>query len=212
MYSYKLVYPQESNDLIFQDDSIIIQFKFDDAALKFQLQNISDSDIRIDWPQASLALHGRHYPIRNSMNLYADNKISNSILLPPLGYVRDLAIPRDNIFKNGEDWTEVDLFPTTDGNSLQLKETIFKSVGQRVNFVLPLTFGASSKTYEFDFQIDTVRRIPWKDFAATKRVPAPPSSKRGILGLDNVTTAIITVGVLGFSAYMLSAKKNPPSE
>jgi hypothetical protein len=211
-YTYKLVHPIENSDLLFQDDSVIIQFKFDEAAIRFQLQNISDSYLAIDWDRAAISIFGRYFALRNMKNLYSDSAGSNSILLPPLGYVRDIAIPRNNIYNNGEKWVEADLLPTVDHNSKELQESIMKSAGQRVGFSLPVMFGSAVKNYEFDFQIDSVNKILWKDYEPFQRIPAPPNPKRTLLGLDNVTTAVIAVGVLGFSAYVLSVKKNPPSE
>ena len=211
-YGYKLVYPVENSDLLFQDDSIIVQFKFDDAAVRFQMQNISDSYVSVDWAKASMGMSGRYFAIRHSTNLYQDSLRSESILLPPLGFVRELAIPRDNIYDNGERWVETDLFPTVDQDNPALREAIRKSPGQRVSLLLPIFFGSVEKTYEFDFQVDSVKQIPWKNFTPYQRIPAPPLTQRSAQKLDNVTTAVIAVGVLGFSAYVLSVKKNPPSE
>jgi hypothetical protein len=206
------VYPTENSDLLFQDDSVIIQFKFDEAAIRFQLQNISESYLAIDWDKASINIQGRYFGIRHISNLYGDTANANSILLPPLGYIRDIAIPRDNIYNDGERWMEVDLLPTTDHNSVELQESIKKNIGRRIGLLLPVMFGSAAKNYEFDFLVDSVKRISWKDYEPFQRVPTPPNSKRGILGLDNVTTAVIAVGILGFSAYVLSVKKSPPVE
>jgi hypothetical protein len=211
-YTYKLMYPVENSNLLFQDDSIIVQFKFDEAAIRFQLQNISDSYLVIDWNKASMNIQGRYFAVRHVSNLYCDSSSSTSILLPPLGYLRDIVIPRDNIYNDGDRWVEIDVLPTTDGKSRELQESIQNSAGRQIGLLLPVMFGSMEKNYEFDFQVDSVKRIPWKDYEPFQRVPEPPSPKRGVLGLDNVTTAIIVVGILGFSAYVLSVKKSPPSE
>jgi hypothetical protein len=211
-YTYKLISPVKNSSLLFQDDSIIIQFKFDEAAIQFQLQNISQSNITFDWSKASIGIGGRYFAVRHASNFYGDTIRSGSIIMPPLGYIREIVIPRDNIYTDGDKWVELDLLPTTDRRSLPLQESIKKNVGQRISLMLPLIFGPKTKSYKFDFQVDTVKRIAWKDYVPLKRVPAPPKPNHGILALDNVTTAIIVVGVLGFSAYVLSMKKNPPSE
>jgi hypothetical protein len=211
-YTYKLMYPVENSNLLFHDDSIIIQFKFDEAAIRFQLQNISNSYLVIDWNKSSMNIQSRYFAIRHVSNLYCDSSSSTSILLPPLGYIRDIAIPRDNIYNNGDRWVELDLLPTTDHKSVELQESIMKSVGRRIGFLLPITFGSTAKNYEFEFQVDSVKRIPWKNYKPFQRIPEPPSPKHQVSGLDNVTTAIITVGILGFSAYVLSVKKSTPSE
>jgi hypothetical protein len=53
--------------------------------------------------------------------------------------------------------------------------------------------------------------MPWKNYHPVKRIPEPPTLPSHPL-LDNVTTAILVVGVLGFSAYLITSKKNPPTE
>ena len=211
-YVYKMVYPVKNSSLLFQDDSIIIQFKFDESAVRFQLQNISESSITLDWNRASIGINGRYFAVRHASNFYGDTLFSNSIIMPPLGYLRDVVIPRENIYNDGDKWVELDLLPTTDHRSSQLQESIKKNVGKRISLIFPILFGSTTKNYRFDFQIDTVKRIAWKDYAPLKRVPGPPPPVHPVTALDNVTTAVIMVGVLGFSAYVLSIKKNPPTE
>lgn len=110
-YLYSLVYPVRTDNLLFRDDSVIIQFKFDEAAIRFQLQNISSSTIHIVWNKVSLHQNGRFVSIRHADNLYTDRLDTNaSVLLPPLGYIRDLVIPRNHISFNGKEWVEDDLF------------------------------------------------------------------------------------------------------
>ena len=211
-YVYKLVNPVFSSSLLFQDDSIIVQFKFDEAAIRFQLQNTSNVNITINWDRAAISINNKYSPIRHAINLYGNTASSRSIIIPPFGYIREIAIPRDNVYNDGDRWVEVDLLPTIDRNSIELRKSIMKSVGQRVSLLLPITFDKTEKHYVFDFQVESVNRIPWKDYVPYNREPAPPNPKQSFFALDNVTTAIIVVGVLGFSAYVLSVKKNPPSE
>jgi hypothetical protein len=211
-YFYSLIYPVRADNLLFRDDSVIIQFKFDEAAIRFQLQNISTSTIHIVWNKASMQQNGRYFSVRHADNLYTDRSDTNaSVLLPPLGYLRDLIIPRNNILFDGKEWVEDDLFPTTDNRNVALREHIHHSVGQQVGLILPLAFGTAIKNYEFDFQIDSVKQLPWKDYHPVKRIPEPPVPPSHPV-LDNITTAIIVVGVLGLSTYLITSKKNPPTE
>ena len=62
-YTFKMVYPVKNSKLLFQDDSVIIQFKFDDAAIQFQLQNISLSNITLDWDKASIGIKDRYFGV-----------------------------------------------------------------------------------------------------------------------------------------------------
>lgn len=211
-YIYKLISPVKSSDLLFCDDDITIQFAFDDAAIRFKLHNVSRSYLSVDWDKVAISIQGKYTGVRHASNLYGDTELSGSILLPPLGYIDDIAIPLDHIYNNGERWVELDLLPTNDHNSEDLWELIQKKVDTKVSLSLPLMFGSELKNYEFDFQVDSVKQIQWKDYTPLKRIPAPPNPTHKILGLDNVTTAVIVVGILGFSAFVLSMKKNPPSE
>lgn len=212
-YRYGMVQPTKNSDLLYQDDSLIVQFKFDDAAVRFQLQNLAQTDLRIDWGKMALGINNRFFAIRHSGTLYGDTAaLTLSEALPSFGYLRDLVIPRTNVFFDGERWVEVDLFPTTDGNSAALRDSILRSPGQTVTLVFPVQFGGIEKRYQFDFEIASVNRIPWKDYQPVKRIPPPPNPKRSPAVLDQVTTAVIVVGVLGFTAYLISVKKNPPTE
>jgi hypothetical protein len=211
-YVYKMVYPIRSSNLKFQDDSIIVQFKFDDAAVQLQLQNISDSNITLDWDKVSLGINNRFYRVRHASTMYVDTVRSNTSMMPPLGYLRDLVIPHENIYNDGDTWVETDLLPTVDRRSPSLQDAIKKNVGQKLSLMLPIQFGSTTRNYVFNFQVDAVKQIAWKDFTPVKRVPASPKTENKGRALEHVTTAVIVVGVLGFSAYVLSIKKNPPVE
>jgi hypothetical protein len=211
-YVYSMVSPIRSSNLKFQDDSIIVQFKFDDAAVQFQLQNISDSNMTIDWDKVSLGINNRYFRVRHASTLYVDTVRSNTSMMPPLGYLRDIVIPHENVYNNGDTWVETDLFPTVDRRSPLLQDAIKKNVGKKMSLMLPVQFGSTTRNYIFNFQVDAVKQIAWKDFTPVKRFPAPPKPENRRRALEQVTTAVIVVGVLGFSAYVLSIKKNPPSE
>jgi hypothetical protein len=134
------------------------------------------------------------------------------MLLPPMGYQRDLVIPAENIRFTGERWVETDLLPTVDRGDEALRSQIRQSVGRQVSVILPLRFGANEVIYEFAFRVASVRPIAWRDHRPVERVPAPPVVQRSSTQIDQVTLAMIAIGVLGFAAYALSLAKNPPSE
>ena len=211
-YTYTLVPSMKNSNLLFLDDSIIVQFKIDEAAIQFQLQNISESNVTLDWGRSTISINGRNTTVRHAGNFYNDTIRSGSNIVPPLGYHDDAAIPRDNIYQEGSKWVELELLPTTDHRFLPLRESIQNSTGQRLSLMIPIIFGSTAKNYKFDFQVESVKRIAWKDYVPYKRVPAPPYSQHPATVMDNVTAAAIVVGVLGFSTYVLSMKKNPPTE
>ncbi len=212
-YAFRMVQPVRSDDLLFQDEHVIVQFRFDEAAIRFQVQNIARSDMRVNWAKMSIGINGRFFGIRHAETLYSDSAVSGlSELIPPFGYVRDLAIPRTHVFFDGTRWTERDLFPTTDGNSAALRDSILHAAGQTVTLIFPVQFGDTEKDYRFDFVVASVNRIAWKDYQPVPRIPAPPNPRQSQSSIDQVTAALIVVGVLGFAAYLITLKKNPPTE
>ncbi len=212
-YTYRMVKPVRSDDLLFQDDSLVVQFKFDEAAIRFQMQNLARSDLRVNWAKMSIGVNDRFFAVRHSATLYSDSSSSGlSELIPSYGYIRDLAIPQPNVFFDGNRWSEADLFPTTDGNSPATRDSILHSAGQRVSLILPLQFGSAEKDYRFDFEVAFVNRIAWKDYQPLQRIPPPPAPQQSQSSIDQMTAALIVVGVLGFAAYLITLKKNPPTE
>ncbi len=86
-------------------------------------------------------------------------------------------------------------------------------VSTHVDIVLPMEFGGEEKTYRFRFAVDSVRTISWSEDRYPEWFPRGPGTPRiNPSTNDQLTAAILVAGFLGFSAYMLTAKKNPPTE
>lgn len=212
-YQFKMVAPTRSNDMLYQDDSLIIQFRFDESAIKFQLQNLSESDLSIDWEKTSIGIDNRYYSVRHSSDFYGDTVLRKvSVVIPPVGYIQDVVIPRENVYFDGEKWVEVVLLPTTDQNSQALKQSILRSVGRTVSLLLPMKFGQTIKKYRFEFAVASVNLLAWSTYVPAKRMPLPPSRPKQAVKPDYLTTGIIVGGIVGFSALILTRKKDPATE
>lgn len=213
-YYYSLVEPQKSADLLFRDRYLIIQFRFDDAAIKLQAQNISAVDMRIDWANATISAQGRQFSIRNLNVLYTSSAVPTpSLIIPPLGVIRDIMIPASHVLFRGSERREVDLLPTTDRHSARLRDSIRSIVGSTIEVTLPIQLDSLVKTYQFRFSVDSVQQIDWAEYQPPNRFPVPAEQAKVRPGSnDQITAAILVTGFLGFSAYMLTAKKVPPSE
>ena len=213
VYSYALVTPVRNPRLIFQNDSLKIQFRIDASTIQFQLQNLSHGNISIVWRDASIGVENKFACVRNSLNMYSDTgQIRGSGLIPPLGYVQELAIPAKSVAFDGKQWTESDLLPTTDGNKKATAAAIARNVGTSIVFMLPLQFGSVRREYRFEFKVVSVRQIAWKNYRPPKRNPPPLPKQPRIQNSDVVTSAIIIVGLLGFVGLMASLKKTPVAE
>ncbi len=214
-YTYRLNKPIESPNLIYRDDQIIIQFRIDEGAVNFQLQNVSSSTMQIRWAKISIGVAGRFSSVRNSSTFYAEYTIpAFSHIIPPLGYTRDLVIPQENVYFDGTKWVEKKLFPTVDRNLPNVRQRILQNVGNKIVLILPLQFDQVMKDYRFEFLVTAARELPWKQYRRPKR-PAPPSvgsPKTSIEPSGQLTTALIVLGMIGLAAYLITFKKEPPSE
>lgn len=214
-YAYRLNKPIESPNLIYRDDQIIIQFRIDEGAVNFQLQNVSSSTMQIRWEKISIGVEGRFSSIRNFRTFYAETAIpASSHIIPPLGYTRDLVTPQENVYFDGTKWVEKELFPTVDRNVPSVRQQILQNVGNKIVLILPLQFDQVVKDYRFEFLVTAVRELPWKQYQSPKRPASPQvgSPKTSIEPSGQLTTALIVLGMIGLAAYLITLKKEPPSE
>ncbi len=215
-YNYTLLAPIASSRLAFEDDSLMIQFRFDDGALQFRIANLSDVQMRIDWSETTIGVSGRYSSVRHSENIYHPEDINMlSRIVPPNGFTVDFVIPRENIQYVGNRWSERDLLLTTDFHSAQLQERIRGNVGSRVALLMPVLFGHEKRWYTFEFVVTSIRRIPWSAAQSPVRpvtVPPRDSEAGGPTRLDTVYTAAAFTGMLGAAIYIMTLKKKAPSE
>jgi len=210
-YRYKLTSSLVDSLMIFRDDHIYIQFRIDDAAMKFQIQNISPEHLEIPWSRVSLGINGEFTPVRNSGNLYAEGQpCSPSTVLPPLGHTIELLIPARNIRSDAGQWKEQDLLPTVDHASVVEGEKIQRLAGSSLVLIMPMRFGDTTIDYSFRFTVASVDRIPWENVRYLRR-PPPPGRAKEMLTSDQVVTAGIVVGFVGIASILLTQKKVEPS-
>lgn len=213
-YTYELAAPVKSKDLIYRDDHLIVQFKLDESALRFQLQNVSEAPVAVDWEKASVSLNNRTYALRNSATWYAPpSAVPSSVTVPPLGYIRDMVIPRENIYQENGRWIERPFFPNDDLGSAKRRALIMRYRGSRVTLTLPVRIAEVVKEYTFTFRVSAIDPLPPNTLPPAKeRPPVPPVTG----GEGSVTRAvipmIITAGVLGVAVVLLSQKKTPAGD
>lgn len=213
VYVYEMIAPVKSPQMIFQDDSVRVQFKIDDSAVRFQLENLSHSIVYIQWNRVSLGIDNRFSFVRHSMDFYSDTSwINVSTLIPPGGYILETLAPVANVCFDGTRWVERDLFPTSDGDDTTIAKAIARNVGKPIVLILGLQAGSSQRDYKFEFRVSSVAEIQWKDYRPPKRNPPPQRQRSVVMLADEITAAFIIVGLLGFAAFMVSLKKQPVTE
>ena len=210
-YNYVMTSPVYNETMVYRDSTVYIQFRFDDSALRFQLQNISSSRLELNWAKVSLGIKGKVFSIRNGATLYSSSAAAvRATVLAPLGYFTDFVIPEKNLSTDGT-YREFDLLPTSDKNNGELRQEILSNVGATISLLLPVKVGAASKEYTFTFTVASVDQIPWSKAKVAKRPPRPIKTTE-LFSTDQYITAGIVVAVIGVASYFLTAKKSPPSE
>jgi hypothetical protein len=215
VYNYRMTAPVQSSNLFYSDDRILVQFRIDDAAVQFRLQNIYHENVRIDWTQASIGVRGRYSPVRHAANVYSQelNYIISNII-PPHGYTQDFVIPMENVSFDGRRWTERDLLHTVDYGSPQFMRRIRENIGSPINLLIPLVFESDTLIYSFTFTVDRIERIPWERFRPLTRPVSPPgpADPDDTPSVDNLSVVMMATGMIGVSVYLLTMKKSSPRE
>lgn len=214
-YSYRLT-NATFGKLSYRDQRIKIQFRVDDAAIRFKFTNLSRVPVKIKWDEVTIGVRNRYYAVRNTRTLYtASHKDNATPALPPNGYVIDLAIPSENTSWTTAGWREKDLLPTTDRDSEAYRQRIQRYKGSVVELILPIEAGGEVWSYRFKFEVTSVDPLPWERYRRPYRPapPAPPAGAKASSGTDDyITAAIIAAGVLGVTAILLTQKKEPVAE
>jgi hypothetical protein len=210
IYNYSLIEPAVNDQLMFKDDYITIQFKFDESAIKFQLQNISDVPLSIVWENVAIGLNNRVFPVKNTATLYqTDLGHPPAVVIPSLGYIRDMVIPRDYISISKDAWVEKDIFPTDDMGSAARKKLITKYMGSQVKLLLPIKIGEVVQEYSFTFKVKGITPLPENRVPPVKERPAKP--KIATAGSSSaLLPVLIAGGILAVAIYAFSKEKSSP--
>lgn len=214
LYTYKMKQPIVNDQLLFKDNYITIQFTFDQSAISFQLQNVSEASMSIVWEKVSIGVNKRTYSVRNTSTFYSlSAAVPTSLVIPPLGYVRETIIPRENVYMDKGEWIEKDLFLTNDRKNSKLKKAITGYVGGEISISIPVKIGEIVTDYSFTFNIAKVTPLPSKLLPPVKE--RPPAPKTPVMESSSGSTIVpiaIAAGVLGVAVYLLSQKKTPAAD
>lgn len=214
LFTYSMTQPVKSDPMLFRDDYIMVQFSFDQSAVSFQLQNVSQANMSIVWEKVSLGVNKRIFPVRATSNFYSlGSSAPAPVLIPPLGYIRETVIPRENIYLEKDTWVEKDLFLSNDRNSARLKKAILSLAGSEVILTLPVKIGEITKEYSFTFTVSKIAPLPPHLLPPKKeRPPAPKTPAMEASAGGSIVPVAIAAGVLGVAIYLLSQKKAPAAD
>jgi hypothetical protein len=197
---------------MYRDDSIYIQFRIDEGAIKLQIQNISASNAEVLWDRTSIGINNKHYPVKNSRTLYVDSiNCGQSTMLAPLGYAVDLVMPAKNFYYSGKTWKELDLLPTVDTKTFSIEANKSRLINSVLTLNLPIQFGSNIREYLFDFTVIGVDKIPIAKYQPPRR-PPPPPRKGNFETQDQIITAAVLTTIIGVTSIFITQKKVSPSD
>jgi hypothetical protein len=140
--------PVESRELATQDESISISFRMARDAIGFELQNRTESPIKIDWDQVSFvettgtAVRVLHSGVR----LIAKDSPQASTVVPPGAKITDQITPISRIEYEGG-WSVLPLLPE------KIPE-MRAACGKTFRVFMPLDIGSKIKNNSFEFSVD----------------------------------------------------------
>lgn len=210
VFTYTMVQPEHNTELKFYDSNIDIQFTIDNSAIIFRMKNNSDQRLSIAWERTAIAVNKQAFSVRNIHTFYSTGSASPLPLnVEPQGFLKDIVIPWEHVYFERGQWTEEEFFPTCDSGSLQIKETIEKTIGSSVQLTLPVKIGKIVMDYSFAFEVTGISALPLDTQPpAPDRPPKPdappvePSFTQGYLPI------IISTGILAVAIYLFSQKKS----
>lgn len=144
--------PVASSSKVFKDDNISVRFWLDEKKIHFQLKNLTDGPININWAKASfINIDGASHPLANSSSIFTDKR--NDPDPSELGageVVTDFIAPVDNV-KKLEEWTWY-VYPM-----FNLKdERAYENRGKTLGVNLPIQANEKWKVYAFRFKVTSV--------------------------------------------------------
>ena len=154
-YRCRLIEPELSHEMVFEDEDLAITFSIGDTRIGFMLRNKTDGPIRILWEKSSY-LDGGGYPFRiiHRDVEYAekDGPLSPTVL-PPGSDLSTEVLPEEYVFyvEYEDEWIESRLFPGEQELQPMYKGTIF-------GLLLMLEIRGVPRPYTFRFKISEVRR------------------------------------------------------
>jgi hypothetical protein len=160
-YVFKLIDPA-ADSLYYEDSVLQIAFAFDEKSLVFGIKNKSNKPLEIVWDETSLVIFGEANKITHAGVRYLDaGKPMSNTLIPPAAYVREMAIPVNNISYNGRDWSIAPMLYYNDYGSKKFKDLILSLKGKEITLFLTLV-SESKFSKSFRFRIEEVKCINCK--------------------------------------------------
>lgn len=155
-YTFKMLKPKESDDLVFEDDALRIVFTLERHRFQFSLLNKTDGPMKLDWNQISYVdpNSGSHKVMHQGVRYIERDKALPPTVIPPSAKVDDVILPTDLVhhwqYGNTSGWKENPLFPKPE------KKEARALIGKTFSAFMPIEINSTTKNYNFVFQITDI--------------------------------------------------------
>jgi hypothetical protein len=163
-WNFDLRAPVNSKNLVYSDGAITIAFVISKSQVLFEIQNMTDSGIKINWDDISfISPTNRASRVVHSGIRFIDKSNPQApTVIPPKSKISDILIPSENVsFSTG--WNEGSLFEGDTssyivGNPEPPKPLIFN--GREFGIYFPIEIKGVKKEYSFRFGISVASLGP----------------------------------------------------
>lgn len=146
---FSLEAPVKSDTLSYSDDFINIQFQIYEDKIVFDIQNKTNSIIKINWDEISfVSINGQAFRVVHSGVLYINpNAPQTPTIIPPDSKLHDILIPSENIYFDSSnfEWKLKPLFP--------FSSQIMHNKSFSIYFPLEIKGKRKDYTFKFKYQI-----------------------------------------------------------
>jgi hypothetical protein len=151
-HRFIMIKPWESQELLFEDQSIRITFSPSEKQIGMLIQNKTLSPIKVDWNNISYVdIAGLAHGVMHTGIRYMErDRPQVPTVIPPAAMIEDVIVPSDHISYTsgtGGGWSSRPLFPGI------ITETD-RYIGKSFSVFMPLEFDGAIKNYLFSFRIE----------------------------------------------------------
>lgn len=161
-YDISIVDPVNANGLNYIDENIDITFQMRDTDIYFQLKNLTNKGIIIDWNKASYVDEGVAQKIFHTNIKYSEREKEQApTSVPPNSLVSETIVPVDNAYymSGGRyysgGWKEKPMFPTYPLTK-KGKDQLQSKIGNTFSLYIPLEIKGEVIEYNFVFKINNI--------------------------------------------------------
>lgn len=148
-YDYKILKPEPTNTMKWQNDKISVDFTINDEDISFKLSNKTKEMMRIIWDEASIVIDSNAKRLIHSGIRFMEKEASQPpTTIPPNSTINDRILPSENVFygEQSHQWLTKSLFKA-------------RNKGMVFSVYLPVQYQNNIIGYNFEFVLNEITEI-----------------------------------------------------